>query len=72
MKGLAPDDLYYNNDFDHYIDDGGILHLIQEESVPMEEDIIATDRIEREHFVEAELEKNAYMYCYYWSIPRIE
>ena len=63
MKGLAPDDLYYNNDFDHYIDDGGILHLIQEESVPMEEDIIATDRIDKEDFVPAKLEVHAYYYC---------
>ena len=61
LKGLVPGDLYYNNDCNHYIDDGGILH--QEESVPMEEDIIATDRIDKEDFVPAKLEVHAYYYC---------
>ena len=60
LKGLSPDDLYYNDDYNHYIDDGGILHLIQEESVPMEGNIIATDRIEKEDFVEAKLEVHDY------------
>ena len=68
LKGLSPDDLYYNDDYNHYIDDGGILH--QEESVLMEEDIIATGRIEKEDFVEAKLEVHDYYYYYSFSMEK--
>ena len=54
--------------YNHYIDDGGILH--QEESVPMEEDIIATDRIEKEDFVKAKLEVHDYYYYYSFSMEK--